>query len=55
MLSKNPKYYSSDKTSSERIKIFFSSDPNINAALYDDKYIADYKNSGYPTISILNW
>ncbi|MCE6056038.1 ABC transporter substrate-binding protein [Mycoplasmopsis agalactiae] len=40
LLTKNPKYYSSDKTSSERIKIFFSSDPNINAALYDDKYIA---------------
>ncbi|WP_029513279.1 ABC transporter substrate-binding protein [Mycoplasmopsis primatum] len=43
MLKKNPHYYSSDKTSSERIKIYFSSDQNINAALYDDKYIAATK------------
>ncbi|MBZ4218471.1 ABC transporter substrate-binding protein [Mycoplasma tauri] len=43
MLSKNSKYYSADKTSSNKIKIYFSSDPNINSALYDDKYIAATK------------
>ncbi|QIN42142.1 ABC transporter substrate-binding protein [Mycoplasma capricolum subsp. capripneumoniae] len=40
LLSKNPNYYSAPKTISNKIKIFFSSNPNINAALYDDKYIA---------------
>ncbi|WP_406617119.1 ABC transporter substrate-binding protein [Mycoplasmopsis adleri] len=42
-LLKNPHYYSSDKTLSNKIKILFSSDPNINSALYADKYIAATK------------
>lgn len=40
LLEKNIHYYSSSKTLSNKIKIFFSSDPNINSALYSDKYIA---------------
>ncbi|WP_027334577.1 ABC transporter substrate-binding protein [Mycoplasmopsis felifaucium] len=40
ILNKDIHYYSSDKTMSNKIKIFFSSDPNINSALYSDQYIA---------------
>ncbi|WP_347938291.1 ABC transporter substrate-binding protein [Mycoplasma feriruminatoris] len=50
LLRKNPNYYSAPKTISNKIKIFFSSNPNINAALYDDKYIAATK---IPAISQL--
>ncbi|EGV00485.1 oligopeptide abc transporter, substrate-bindingprotein (oppa), lipoprotein [Mycoplasmopsis columbina SF7] len=39
-LAKNKEYYSADKTISNKINIFFSADPNINAAMYDDGYIA---------------
>ena len=39
-LVKDKKYYSSDRTISNKIKLFFSSDSNLNSALYDDGYIA---------------
>ncbi|TQC51374.1 ABC transporter substrate-binding protein [Mycoplasmopsis mucosicanis] len=40
LLKKNTQYYSAAKTISNNIKIFFSSDPNINAALFEDGYIS---------------
>lgn len=42
-LNKNKTYYSSEKTISNKIKIYFSSDANLNAALYEDGYIAATK------------
>ncbi|QJG66775.1 ABC transporter substrate-binding protein [Mycoplasma phocoenae] len=39
-LEKNLKYYSSDKTISNKIKIYFSADENINATMFSDKIIA---------------
>ena len=39
-LKKNVQYYMSGKTISNKIKIYFSNDPNINAAMYDDGYVA---------------
>lgn len=40
LLSKDKKYYSHDRTISNKIKLYFSSDTNLNSALYDDGYIA---------------
>ncbi|MCT4469701.1 ABC transporter substrate-binding protein [Mycoplasma sp. HS2188] len=39
-LTKNNQYYSAAKTISNNIKIYFSNDPNINSAMYDDGYIS---------------
>ncbi|MGY5139659.1 ABC transporter substrate-binding protein [Mycoplasmopsis gallinarum] len=52
ILTKNNQYYSADKTISNKIKIYFSSDPNINSAMYDDGYIAATK---IPAIQQLNY
>ncbi|WP_027120567.1 ABC transporter substrate-binding protein [Mycoplasmopsis lipofaciens] len=52
MLKKNNQYYSADKTISNKIKIFFSSDPNINSAMYDDNYIAATR---IPAVQQLNY
>lgn len=52
LLGKNKQYYSSDKTVSNRIKIYFSDDPNINSAMYDDGYIAATK---IPPVQQLNY
>lgn len=52
ILNKNVQYYSSDKTSSNKIKILFSSDPNLNATLYDDKFIASTR---IPAVQQLNY
>ncbi|MGV2392574.1 UNVERIFIED_CONTAM: hypothetical protein O8I53_06180 [Campylobacter lari] len=51
-LVKNVQYYSSDKTSSNTIKILFSSDQNINSTLYDDQLIAATR---IPAIQQLNY
>ncbi|VDR42135.1 ABC transporter substrate-binding protein [Mycoplasmopsis caviae] len=51
-LVKNNTYYSSAKTISNSIKIFFSSDPNINSAMYDDGYIAATK---IPAVQQINY
>ncbi|MBU4690591.1 ABC transporter substrate-binding protein [Mycoplasma sp. ES3157-GEN-MYC] len=42
-LEKNKQYYSSSKTISNKIKIYFSNDPNINSAMYEDGYISASK------------
>ncbi|ADE19789.1 ABC transporter substrate-binding protein [Mycoplasma crocodyli] len=42
-LKKDFRYYSSDRTISNKIRIFFSQDQNINSAMYDDGYIAATK------------
>ncbi|WP_029608422.1 ABC transporter substrate-binding protein [Mycoplasma simbae] len=39
-LNKNNQYYSAAKTISNRIKIYFSNDPNINSAMFEDGYIS---------------
>ncbi|EFF41484.1 ABC transporter substrate-binding protein [Mycoplasmopsis alligatoris] len=39
-LKKDLRYYSSDRTISNLIKIYFSQDQNINSAMYDDGYIS---------------
>ncbi|WP_029512752.1 ABC transporter substrate-binding protein [Mycoplasmopsis iners] len=52
LLKKNTQYYSSDKTISNKIKIYFSSDPNVNSAMYDDGYIAATR---IPAVQQLNY
>ncbi|RMX36109.1 ABC transporter substrate-binding protein [Mycoplasmopsis fermentans] len=51
-LVKNNTYYSSTKTISDSIKIYFSSDANINSAMYDDGYIAATK---IPAVQQINY
>ncbi|QSF13726.1 ABC transporter substrate-binding protein [Mycoplasma sp. Mirounga ES2805-ORL] len=43
ILNKNNEYYSANDTISNKIKIFFSNNPNINSAMYSDGYIAATK------------
>lgn len=40
LLTKKDTYYAADRTISNKIKIFFNSDPNVNAAWFQDNYIA---------------
>ncbi|MCU4706494.1 ABC transporter substrate-binding protein [Mycoplasma sp. CSL7503-lung] len=50
LLTKNNQYYSASKTISDRIKIFFSNEPNINSAMFEDGYI-----SATRIPSVLQW
>lgn len=43
LLSKNNLYYSAAKTFSNKIKIYFSNEPNINSAMFEDGYISATK------------
>ncbi|VEU78199.1 ABC transporter substrate-binding protein [Mycoplasmopsis columbinasalis] len=51
-LEKDSSYYSADFTLSNKIKIYFSSDPNTNSALFDDGLISETK---VPSIQQLNY
>ncbi|MCU4117378.1 ABC transporter substrate-binding protein [Mycoplasma zalophi] len=42
-LSKNNQYYSASKTISNKIKIYFSNDVNINSAMFEEGYISTTK------------
>ncbi|AIA29307.1 oligopeptide ABC transporter substrate-binding lipoprotein [Mycoplasmopsis californica] len=43
LLKKNNQYYSASKTISNYIKLYFSNDPNINSAMFEDGYISATK------------
>ncbi|MDD1365882.1 ABC transporter substrate-binding protein [Metamycoplasma hyosynoviae] len=51
-LKKDNRYYSHDRTISNKIKLYFSSDSNLNSALYDDGYIASTR---IPAIQQINY
>ncbi|QJR43882.1 ABC transporter substrate-binding protein [Mycoplasma miroungirhinis] len=49
-LTKNKQYYSASKTISNKIKIYFSNDANINSTMFDEGYISTTRIP-----SVLQW